>query len=69
MRKRLVQTAVSAAFVAGMVAMAAPAHAGSATVTIPGLGTGCDRHVTVGWNIPPGPGQHPVYTYGEVTCD
>lgn len=68
MRKRLLQTMVAASFVAGMLATAAPANAGAATITIPAAGTGCTRSVTVGWNIPPGPGQQPVYTYGQISC-
>lgn len=68
MRKRLLQTVVAAGFVAGMLASSAPANAAEATVTIPALGTGCTRSVTVGWNIPPQPGQQPVYTYGQISC-
>ena len=67
MRKRLFRTAVSASVVAGILAIAAPANAGSVTVETPAVG-GCSRSVTVGWNVPPGPGQHPVYTYGQISC-
>ena len=49
---------------------AAPAaNAGSVTVGIPPTpGSNCTKSITVGWNVPPGEGQQPVYTSGNVTC-
>lgn len=65
MRKHLLKTLVSAAFVAGLLATAAPANAAEFTATTPSVG-GCSRSVTVGWNYPGTPPY--VYTSGQISC-